>query len=319
MQNIRIFLLTLVLATLCIAAGPSDPWIVDDEQFNKDFSERLTELAKKKECIRPSDLKAKLQPKTCKLQLPAPSDKVLTPEQIYQKALPSVFVIGSVKRSEKESKKWEDGRQASAWALTADGVLVTNWHVFEKIGKERFGVANSKGEVFPIIDILACDPDADIAVIKVKGTDFQPLPLGGDEPVAAWVGVLSHPGGQLFTFTQGFITRYSREAIEERKPSEWVSVSADYAQGASGAPILNKHGAVVGMAAMTQTIESDEDDELVKSRRRRFQEPPPMPKPEEKKPEDKKEDQPKLTAQVQMVTKLAVPARVIRKLVQTEP
>lgn len=313
-------LLTAVIACLCLGlqTPADDPWFIDDEQFSKDFSERLSDLAKKKQCLRPSELKAKLQPKSCKLEVPTPPKQVMTPEAVFQRALASVFVVGSVQRSEQEGKKWDDGRQATAWALTADGVLVTNWHVFESAGKERFGVANAKGEVFPIIDILAGNVEADIAVIRVKGKNIQPLPLGGDEPVASWVGVLGHPGGQLFTFTQGFVTRFSREHGEGKKPAQWMSITADYAQGSSGAPVLNKFGEVVGMAAMTQTLESDEGDDPAappKTRRRRFQEPPP-------KPEEKKEDQPEAhvrpAPQVQMVTKLAVPARVIRQLISGE-
>jgi S1-C subfamily serine protease len=319
MKGIRVLLLGLAFGSLCLAAAPpTDPWFIDDEQFIKDFSDRLTDLVKKKECLRPSELKEKLQQKSCKLDLHEAPTQALAPDEIYRRAMPSVFVLGSVVRSDKELKKWDDGRQATAWVLTADGVMVTNWHVFEKAGKERFGVANAKGEVFPVIDILAGDADADVAVIRVKGKDFQPLALGGDEPVASWVGVLSHPGGQLFMFTQGFVTRYNKDAPEDKKPTHWLSISADYAQGSSGAPVLNKCGAVIGMAAMTQTIESDEDEDPAsppKTRRRR-QEPAPMPKPAPK--DEKQPDAPKATPQVQMVTKLAVPARVIRKLVQEE-
>ena len=35
--------------------------------------------------------------------------------------------------------------------------------------------------------------------------------------VGAWVGVLSHPGNQLFTFTQGTVTRYSRNKTDDAK------------------------------------------------------------------------------------------------------
>ncbi|MBX7105781.1 MAG: serine protease [Gemmataceae bacterium] len=313
MRAMRYVLFTLMLGGLALAAAPpADPWYVDDEQFNKNMTARLSKLAKKNECLRPSDLRARLKPKGCLVALTAPSDKAMTPEEVYKKAKPSVFVVGSVLRSEKERRKWEDGRQATAWALTADGVLVTNWHVLEKSGKERFGVANAAGEVFPIIDVLGGDPDADVAIIRVKGENFVPLPLGGDEPVGSWVGTLSHPGGQLFTFTQGHVTRYTREQQDGKKPAHWLSMSADYAVGSSGAPILNKYGAVIGMAAMTVTVESDADEEIPKTRRRR-QDDPPMPKPEMPK------DAEKLRPQVQMVTKLAVPARVIRELVCGEP
>ncbi len=320
MNCIRIVLLSLVIGGLCLAATPpSEPWFIDDEQFNKDFSERLVELAKKNECIKPSELKDKLKPKTCKLTLPAAPTQALTPDEVYRRSLNGVFVVGSVAQCDDDPDVWNDGRQATAWALTADGVLVTNWHVLEKAGDERFGVANARGEVFPVIDILAGDAEADVAVIRVKGKDFQPLNLGGDEPVASWAGVLSHPGGQLFTFTQGFVTRYNKDTAECKKPAFWMSLSTDYAQGSSGAPILNKCGAVIGMAAMTQTIETDTEEDPAdpaKTRRRRRQDPVPMPKVEPKV--EKPPQVVKSPPQVQMVTKLAVPASVIRKLVQGE-
>lgn len=318
MRRLRFLLAGFVLAGLATAAAPpGEPWFIDDEAFNKEFSARLTKLARNNETLKPGEIKARLKAGRCALTLPKPDDRALTPEQVYARARESVFVVGSVMRSEKDKKKWDDGRQATAWAITADGVLLTNWHVLASTGKERFGVANSRGDVFPITDILAGDPDADIAVIRVKGKDFVPLPLGPDEPVGAWVGVMSHPGGQLFSFTQGFVTRFLRETVDGRT-AEWMAISADYAAGSSGAPVLNRFGAVVGMASMTLTIESEEEDAPAPKARRRRQEIPPMPKAEPPAAEPKHAPG-KLKPQVQMVTKLAVPARVIRALVTAPP
>jgi len=38
---------------------------------------------------------------------------------------------------------------------------------------------------------------------------------------------------------------------------KWITITADYAQGSSGGPILNEHGAVVGMVCQTLTISDD--------------------------------------------------------------
>ena len=163
-------------------------------------------------------------------------------------------MLGSVEESSEHPGQWHDGRLASAWALTEDGVLVTNWHVFDKLGKECYGVVNSRGEVFPVIDALGCDPAADIALIRVAGKDFTALPLAADEKVGAWVGVLSHPGNQFYTFTQGHVTRYSENGAGDKR-QRWMSLSADFAYGSSGAPVLNRFGAVVGMATVTSNID----------------------------------------------------------------
>ncbi len=37
----------------------------------------------------------------------------------------------------------------------------------------------------------------------------------------------------------------------------WMSLTGDYAAGSSGAPILNDHGAVVGVASLSHTFYSD--------------------------------------------------------------
>lgn len=39
-----------------------------------------------------------------------------------------------------------------------------------------------------------------------------------------------------------------------------MSISADYAIGSSGGPILDRYGNVVGMASMTEPVEFDTDD-----------------------------------------------------------
>ena len=138
--------------------------------------------------------------------------------------------------------------------MTEDGVLVTNWHVFDKLGKECFGVVNANGEVFPLVEVLASSQTADIAVFRVAGKHFKPLPLALDEKVGAWIGVLGHPGNQFFTFTQGNVSRYARNFAAGQK-ERWMAITADFAYGSSGAPVLNRYGAVVGMATVTSNID----------------------------------------------------------------
>jgi S1-C subfamily serine protease len=41
---------------------------------------------------------------------------------------------------------------------------------------------------------------------------------------------------------------------------KWITITADYAQGSSGGPILNEHGAVVGMVCQTLAISDDNDE-----------------------------------------------------------
>ena len=178
----------------------------------------------------------------------------MTPEEVYQQALPSVFVLGSVEQLPEHPGQWQEGRLATAWALTEDGVMATNFHVFDKMTTECFGVANSKGEVFPVIDALGGDPTADIAVIRVAGKGFMPLPLAADEN-GGGVGRHLQPSRRPVLHLHPGPRQPIHEERADGKRQQWMSITADFAYGSSGAPVLNRFGAVVGMAAVTTNID----------------------------------------------------------------
>jgi hypothetical protein len=309
--------------------GPpkAGPWYVDDEAVYDNLMTRLTKHAQAGKCLAHDVLKEKLRPGPANITPASPGEKALLPEEVYRLALPSVFVLGSVRPDPKNPGEWENGRYGTAWAVAADGVLVTNWHLFTDLEPgEVFGAADHKGNVYPLTDILGGDETADIAVFRVAGSGFAPLPLAtAPAEVGSWVAVLGHPSDHYFAFTQGHVTRYNRNKTDDGNTERWMSVTAEYAGGSSGSPVLNRYGAVVGMAALTVTLDSG--DEVPKA------EPvgplPQAPPPREVKPmavvpgvgprEDPK-DAPKGRERpesrgpaVQMVVKMAVPAASITR------
>jgi S1-C subfamily serine protease len=332
------FLLVAVAFAVPVVAAPPvaqppekhKPWFVDDEEFFGDFMEKLTEFAKNEKCLNHEKLIEKMKPGKVKLAPAKAGDKALAPEEIYKLALPSVFVVGSVYKNKDKEGEWKDGLYASAWVAAPDGILVTNWHVFEDLEPgEVFGAVDHKGHVYPMIDFLGGDKVADVAVIRIDAAGLKPLPVAdGYAEVGSWVGVLSHPGDNFYEFTTGAVTRYSTNKNDDGKREKWMSLTADYAGGASGAPVLNKYGAVVGMAAMTLTIDDGggkgpkppAPDQL---RRRLLAGQPPRQMEQPVKPGDP----PKVEAKpgpdgkiapkdpaVQMIVKMAVPGPTISKL-----
>jgi serine protease Do len=284
------------------ALAAEEPWYVEDEKLMTEFFTKLETLAKEDKCLKSEDLTKKLATRTCKVSLAKPGDRKMDPEAVYEHVLDSVFVIGSVEQSEKDDKHWAEGRLASAFAIGEDGLLVTNSHVFDDLKKERFGAANRKGEVFPLVDLLASNPDTDVAIVRVAAKGLRPLALAGDAKVGSWVGVLSHPGDQMFTFTQGHVSRYTKWSDGD-KSSRWMSITADFAYGSSGAPVLNNRGAVVGLATITTNIDYPAADVSEPAKDKRPEAAPP--------PAD-------LGSPAQMVVKLAVPARDILKVCEGE-
>jgi len=303
-----VFGLVLPLPSLAAPPSPPDPLYVDDEQVFTNLMDKLTELAKVGKLLPHEKLKARIKEGPAKVTAQLPGNKALTPEDVYKMALPSVFIVGSVI---KEDDEWIDGRYATAWVLAADGVLVTNWHVFEEMEpSEVFGAADHRGNVYPVTDFLGGNKAMDVAIFRIDAKNLTPLPVARQpEGVAAWVAVLSHPGDQFYMFTQGHITRYSRTKLEDGTIEKWLNITAEYATGSSGGPVLNRHGAVVGMAAVTVSI--DYPEEAAKAV------PPEKDKPKDK-PKEKVEEKAPSSSTLQMVVKLAVPATEIMTLLKDQ-
>jgi serine protease Do len=329
------------LAPVATAEDPADsappeakPWFVDDEKLFADFMEKLTGFAKEGKCLANELLVAKLKSGTkAKIALTKPNNKFLTPDEVYKTALPSVFIVGSVHKNKGKNKEnkdnkedkekeceWRDGLYATAWVAAEDGVLVTNWHVFEDLeDSEVFGAVDYKGNVYPVIDFLGGDKVSDVAIVRIDAKGLKPLPLADNyAEIGSWAGVLGHPGDNYFVFTQGFVTRYSTNKNDEGKRESWMGLTAEYAGGSSGSPVLDRHGAVVGMATLTLTI--DGTPGAATPNRRRFllgQPPAKAPPPREKiDPKDppKPEQMPGAGSSVQMILKMAVPGPVVLKL-----
>ena len=273
------------------APTANEAWYVDDEEVFANLMDKLAALAKAGRMLPHDKLKAKVKEGVARVEATTPGTKELKPAEVYRAALPSVFIVGSVVKDEDE---WLDGRYATAWVLAADGVLVTNWHVFSEMeAGEVFGAADHLGNVYPVTDFLGGSKAKDVAIFRIGATNLVPLPLARQaEPVAEWVAVLSHPGDQFFMFTQGHVSRYSKNKQDDGAVEKWLNITAEYATGSSGGPVLNRFGAVVGMAAMTVSVDFPEEAVVDMGKEK------PKEKPEEKAPP---------ASTLQMVVKLAVP------------
>ncbi len=320
-----------------VAPPATGAWHVDDEEVFDNLMEKLADLAAAGKLLPQATLKDKIKEGKARVAPAKPGTTVLAPEDVYKAALPGVFIVGSVLKD--DDGEWADGRYASAWALTADGVLVSNWHVFEDLEKdETFGVADHKGEVFPVTDFLGGDKAADIAIFRIAAKDLTPLPVAeAPAAVGSWVGVLSHPGDQFYMYTQGHVSRYSKGKRDDGTVERWLNITAEYATGSSGSPVLNKYGAVVGMAAMTVSIDygDDEPKPAPKDAPKDGDKPKPADAPkgkDEPKPADPKADKPgegpkekpgeqpgPKASTLQMVVKLAVPSALILKTAGAGP
>ena len=317
-----VFALALLAGAVAVtapAAPPAEPKYVDDDEFYAQFFEKVEKLAKAKKTLPHKRLTAKMNPRAAGVALTKPGEKALSPEDVYKAAANSVWVVGSCYQD--KAGEWQYGTYATAWVAAADGVLVTNWHVFEDLNDgEVFAASGPDGNVVAVTDFIGGDKTADVAVFRADAKNLTPLPVApGYAEIGAWVGVVSHPADLFYMFTQGTVTRYSTNKNDDDRVEKWMGVTAEYASGSSGGPVLNKYGAVVGMVALTLSLDAGDDGKArrVRPLGRAKQKPaaPPKDKKDDKpKPPEKPGEAPKSSPQ-QMVARMAVPGPLVVKWV----
>jgi serine protease Do len=244
--------LALVLAVALPASAA--PRIIDDVGLMRNFHKKLSELADETKAPSGEELSAALKkaPKRAPAELP---DCAGRPD--YQKAIEGVVLLGSVFRCEDPEgcKKWHFGPVATAWCASADGLFVTNYHCFEDAEDELHGICTADGRVAAITEIVAGDARSDSCLFRVDGKGFTPLPVGQPAEVGDKVRVISHPEKRFYMQTSGEVARYYKRAGRgPRAGAPWMNITADFARGSSGGPVLNESGAVVGMVSSTQSI-----------------------------------------------------------------
>ncbi len=176
---------------------------------------------------------------------PVPFSQGLSPAEIYDRHRRSVVVIGQLYR---------DGTvtHAGGVVLTATGVIATAYHVLDKSSEiVSRGVRLSDGSVHPIVEVLVADQSEDIALLRIAadGLDFCPLSPG--DVTGTPVTIISHPSGRFFTLSHGHISRYAAVVLYGRSTIK-MSVTAEFADGSSGAPVFNPQGAVAGLVSSTE-------------------------------------------------------------------
>lgn len=156
--------------------------------------------------------------------------------------------------------------EGSGWIYDNDGHIVTNNHVVE--GATDI-VVNFYNGYWAQAEVVATDPQADLAVIKVtapEGFDWKPLTMA--DPTTLKVGhtviAMGNPFQMENTMTTGIVSAIGRDfpvgSLGENRYSLPGVIQTDAAinPGNSGGPLLDLDGQVVGVnfAIESQTRQS---------------------------------------------------------------
>jgi hypothetical protein len=137
--------------------------------------------------------------------------------------------------------------QGTGFLVSADGVIMTNYHVIAKGNVAAVKFAD--GTTLPVDGVLATDKFHDLAILKIHGNAFPTLTLDNSDQVEVGeeVVAIGNPLGLELTVSNGII---SGIRSDERENDKLLQITAPISLGSSGGPLFNMFGKVVGINAM---------------------------------------------------------------------
>ncbi|MDR3255810.1 MAG: serine protease [Synergistaceae bacterium] len=120
------------------------------------------------------------------------------------------------------------------------GLVMTNSHV---IGDAKTVAIELKDERrFPVLDIVAQDPEVDVALLRVAYTDAPSLKIAGELPgVGHKVTVIGAPLGFSHSLSDGTLSAVRKSDYEA------IQITAPISPGSSGSPVFDSSGQVIGI------------------------------------------------------------------------
>ena len=174
--------------------------------------------------------------------------KKMTQEEILQQQLPEIlkrFFGNQVQIPQQRRTPVEQSAYGTAFFVSKDGYLLTNYHVID--GARKITVTlNDRRELDA--ELVGSDERTDVAVLRVKGTNFPPLKFGDSDQVKVGEPVLAigSPFGFDYSASAGIVSATSRTMSRENAVP-FIQSDVALNPGNSGGPLFNQRGEVIGI------------------------------------------------------------------------
>ncbi len=163
----------------------------------------------------------------------------LSPSQVYAQNIDSIVSVTCTQNG--------GTSMGSGFIITADGFIVTNFHVVE--GATSVSVTKADGTTLKA-QVKGYDQTNDVAVLKVDGVELKPVKLGSSSElvVGDMVIAIGNALGELsFSLTVGYVSGMDREITTEGAILNMIQTDTAINSGNSGGPLFNARGEVVGI------------------------------------------------------------------------
>lgn len=173
--------------------------------------------------------------------------KKLSQEELLQQQVPDILrrFFGNQVIIPQQKMPQEKTAYGSAFFISKDGYLLTNHHVVEDASKVTI-VLNDRREIDATV--VGSDERTDVALLKVKGSNFPELKTGNvdrlrvGEPVLA----IGSPFGFDYSASAGIVSAKMRNMMGETSVP-FIQTDVALNPGNSGGPLFNQSGEVVGV------------------------------------------------------------------------
>ncbi|HLY16971.1 MAG TPA: trypsin-like peptidase domain-containing protein [Bryobacteraceae bacterium] len=171
--------------------------------------------------------------------------------EIYKMARPATANITSIVYHEDFFfQVYPSEGTGSGFIVKPDGLILTNNHVVAGSAQLTVSLTGDKKQYKA--KLLGTDPRNDLALVKIQADHQLPfLKLGDSDALQVGQKVLAigNPFGLGGTLTTGIVSslRRSLQPQEGRRLEDMIQTDAAINPGNSGGPLLDSHGAVIGI------------------------------------------------------------------------